>query len=177
MKKFFWLMLLVVFVGTVNAQKIIVNEIDKFTKEEVIQTSFKDLYTRYLLGMQVSDSFSCSLKKSGDTYVMFAKIMTRGIVKYDEDSGIIFLLANGESVRLKTSYTGIASTRIASGYLFETAFILTESDVEKLRSNNVVATRLIYMGEYFDRDLKSEKQKVIAKMFKLIEDAGNKRKK
>ena len=156
-------------IGTVNAQKIITKEVDKFSKLKKIETSMEKLYTKNPMAMGFTNFFSCAIRKVNDSYSMPATILMDDIVKYVEDSGVTFLLSNDETVTLRTNYTGIGSEKFGMGYLFDTSFSLSQSDVDLLKHNNIVSVRISYMGGHFDHDIKSKKQGVVAKMFELVD--------
>lgn len=154
---------------TVNAQKIEFKEVDKFTKNKIVETSMEKLYTKNPMAMGYSNFFSCAIRKVDDDYSMPATILMDDIVKYDENSGVTFLLSNDETVTLRTNYTGIGGEKFGQGYLFNTSFSLSKLDVNLLKHNNIVSVRISYMGGHFDYDIKSKKQDIVAKMFELVD--------
>lgn len=171
MKKLFCLMLMCTFiVNIMNAQKIkVTRTIDKFTKAETIETSVERLYTKNFMASGFTNIFECCIRKINGVYSMPANILMHEIVKYDEKSGVVFLLSNGETVTLRTNYTGIGGEHFGNGYWFRTSFSLLSSDVEKLRNNNIVSVRIMYLGNSFDRDVKSKKQGIVAEMLNLVD--------
>lgn len=168
-QKIFTILFLLSMIGSVNAQKIITKEVDKFSKLKKIETSMEKLYTKNPMAMGFTNFFSCAIRKVNDGYSMPATILMDDIVKYVEDSGVTFLLSNDETVTLRTNYTGIGSEKFGMGYLFDTSFSLSQSDVDLLKHNNIVSVRISYMGGHFDHDIKSKKQGVVAKMFELVD--------
>lgn len=154
---------------TINAQKIEFKEVDKFTKDKIVETSMEKLYTKNPMAMGYSNFFSCAIRKVDDDYSMPATILMDDIVKYDENSGVTFLLSNDETVTLRTNYTGIGGEKFGQGYLFNTSFSLSKLDVNLLKHNNIVSVRISYMGGHFDYDIKSKKQGIVAKMFELVD--------
>lgn len=154
---------------TINAQKIEFKEVDKFTKDKIVETSMEKLYTKNPMAMGYSNFFSCAIRKVDDDYSMPATILMDDIVKYDENSGVTFLFSNDETVTLRTNYTGIGGEKFGQGYLFNTSFSLSKLDVNLLKHNNIVSVRISYMGGHFDYDIKSKKQGIVAKMFELVD--------
>lgn len=175
MKKLLSILLLSAFIVNAQAQKIKTKEVDKFTKSEVIETSTERLYSKNLMGTGFCNIFQCSIRKVDGVYTMPAGILMNDIVKYDENSNVVFLLSNNETITLKTAYTGIGGERFANGYWFYTAFILSPSDVEKLKAYDVESIRVNYMGGCFDRDLKKNKKSIISKMLKLVDSEKSKK--
>lgn len=168
-QKLLGILLLFSVIGVANAQKIKTKEIDKFTKQEVIETSTETLYKKNFMLSGWCNRFECCIRKVNDNYTMPTNILMDDIVKYDENSGITLLLSNNEAIILTTLYTGVGAEKYANGYWFNTSFSLSPSDIEKLKSNDVTSIRVSYMGGNFDRDLKGKKQKVITKMLKLVD--------
>ena len=101
---------------------------------------------------------------------MPANILLKEIEKYDENSGVIFLLDNDETVELKSNFTGIGSKKFDNGYFFETSFTLSNDDVIKLKEHKITNVRIIYMGGHYDRELKSKKQDLVMKCLQLIDE-------
>lgn len=173
MKTIFNILLIFTFTINIHAQKIKTKEVDKFTKSEVIETSTERLYSKNLMGTGFCNIFQCSIRKVDGIYSMPAGILMNDVVKYDENSNIILLLSNNETITLQTAYTGVGAERFANGYWFYTSFILTQSDVEKLKTYEVESIRINYLGGYFDRDLKKNKKNTISEMLKLVDSEEN----
>lgn len=169
-QRFLSILLLFSIVGIANAQSIKTKKIDKFTKQEIIETSKEALYKRNLRLSPWCNIFECSIRKVNDSYTMPANILMGDIVKYTKTDGVTFLLSNDETLTLGTLYTGIGSEKFAGGYWFRTVFPLSSSAVEKLKNNDVISIRVTYLGGSFDRDLKRKKQNIIAKMLKLVDN-------
>jgi chromosome segregation and condensation protein ScpB len=89
--------------------------------------------------------------------------------KYDENSGIVLLLDNGEQLFLETLYTGLGSTMYGSGsFIFSTVFELSNEEVEILKVHKITDIRIKYFGGHYDKSLKSNKQVLIMKMLNLF---------
>lgn len=169
MKKFLiCLSLCVAFINNACAQKLVVNNVDKFSKEVIKETSRETLFSVNFMATGIMYSFDFNIKKAGDVWSMPASIVTKDVVKYDENSGITLLLSNGETVMLKTAYTGIAAKEFGNGHIFDTCFILSSDDIKKLSENNVTDIRISWMDGYYDRQLKAKKQDLIKKMIALF---------
>lgn len=150
------------------AQKIAKREVDKFTKQEIIVTSKETLFSVNYMASGFSHRFEFQIKKVDNIYSMPARILLNDIVKYDEESGISFLLDNEDVVSLLTVYTGISGEKFGNGYWFDTCFLLSEDDVNKLKTHKVVAVRIHYMGGSYDREIKANKQELIMKSLLLF---------
>lgn len=170
MKKIIFLFLLGLVSCSVFAQKIKKKEIDKFTKAEVIETSLETMYSVNLLGAGWCNKFEFQIRRTDGIYTMPANILMNEVVKYTENDGVTFLLDNDDTVDLKTNFTGIGSEAYAKGYWFRTSFLLTESDVEKLKKNKVTAIRINYIDGHYDKDIKENKQDLIQRSLMLFEN-------
>lgn len=169
MKKFFVVILLSFIASGTFAQKIKKSEVDKFTKTKIVETSLESLYSVNFMASGYQYKFDFCIRKTGDSYVMPANILLRDIEKYDESSGVTFLLDNDDTVILKTSYTGIGATKFANGYYFETAFPINDDDVQKLKEHKITNVRINYMGGHYDRELKANKQELVMKCLQLVD--------
>ena len=169
MKKILFSLLLAVITVGVNAQKIKYKEVDKFTKQMKAETSTETLYSVNFMASGYIYQFEFCIKKVEDTYAMPANILLRDIEKYDEDSGVVFLLDNNETITLKTMFTGIGATSFAKGYYFSTCFNLPNDVVKKLKNHKITDVRILYMGGHYDREIKKNKQDLVMRMLKLFD--------
>ena len=169
MKKVMFLML-VCFMSTASyAQKVKKSEVDKFTKTKIVETSMESLYSVNFMASGFIYKFDFCIRKSGDSYVMPANILLKDIEKYDENSGVTFLLDNDETVELTTNFTGIGAEKFGNGYFFETSFNISDNDVQKLREHKITNVRVSYLGGHYDRELKSKKQELVMKCIQLVD--------
>ena len=170
MKKIIVLLTLAMLSTSTYAQKIMKKEIDKFTKAEVVETSLETMYSVNLLGTGWCNKFEFSIRRTDGLYTMLANILMHKVVKYTENDGVIFLLDNDDAITLKTNFTGIGGKAFGKGYWFETSFTLSDDDIEKLKNHKVTAIRINYIDGHYDREIKRNKQELIAKSLKLFED-------
>lgn len=168
MKKLIIFVFLSLICSVSPAQKLVVNKIDKFTKTMEQETNIQTLYSVNFMASGYMYRFAFTLKKTGDKWTMPASILLSDVEKYDEDSGVTFLLSNDETVTLKTLFTGIGLESFANGHQFDTCFQLSEDDIDKLSKNDVISVRINYLGGHYDRDLKDNKRELIKKMIKLF---------
>lgn len=172
MKKLLLVLIGIFTISMASAQKLKVNEVDKFTKSVKKETSHETLYSSGI-PMHISSRFAFSIRKIGENYSMPAFIVLPDMEKYTEDSGVTFLLSNDETVTLYTDYTGIGSEghnpNDSKGYGFSTCFQLSQEAIDKLKNNEIVSVRVNYMGGHYDRDLKKNKQDIVSKCLKLVD--------
>ena len=168
MKKLLLCFLCIFYLGNSYAQKLSINKVDKFSKEVQQETTLETLFSTNLLGTGFVYRFEFSLRKTGDKWNMPANILLKDVEKYDDDSGIILLLSNDETIILKTLYTGIGIKEFGNGHLFETCFSLSDEDISKLSKNDIKAIRIMYLGGSYDKELKGKKQGLVRSMLNLF---------
>ena len=171
MKRFFLIAMFSTFaLSSIYAQKIKVNEVDKFTKSEIIETSSEYLF-RVNYGSGWTHRFDFVLRRVNGAFVMAADIMLPEMVKYTEDDGITILLDNGQTLFLETLYTGISSVNTTgTGYDFSTVFELSQEEVELLKNHKVTDIRIHYLGNSYDKEIKDKKQSLIINMLGLFDN-------
>lgn len=134
------------FIQQVNAQKLSRNEVDKFTKISVKETSWEALsrpFTRVLMQRVKS--------MDGNIYIEFS-ITYSSIFRVDLDDEVIFLLTSGKTVPVKCVRGGIPSytySKYGSHYNLHALYKLTEANINDLLSEKVTDVRL-GMGNEFD---------------------------
>lgn len=159
-------------IPNVFAQKIKTDEVDKFTKSRIVETSMEELCSKKIFTTQYR--LKLKLRKAGENYMFFAEIASPEIEKYDETSGAVLLLENGETVNLITNIVGVGSRRYNFYYLFDTSFNVNQEDIEKLKKNKVTDVRLLIFDTKIDIEVKDKKQDLIQKMLGLIDERLNK---
>lgn len=169
MKKAILSMLLAIVTMGASAQKIKEKTVDKFTQIEKTETSTETLYSVNFMASGYIYQFEFSIRKIGSKYEMPANILLQDMEKYDENSGVMFLLDNNENIFLKTGYTGIGTRPFGKGYYFSTCFSLTDDDIDKLKQHKITDVRILYMGGHYDRELKKNKQDLIMRMLNLFD--------
>jgi hypothetical protein len=161
-----WFLFVLLFFGSNLAfgQKITKNEVDKFTKATVIETSPVKMFNQF--AMIRPYMLKCFIRKYNDEYVMPATLMFDGmnVYKFTEDDGIYLLLENGESIFLQTTYTGLTDKGV-----FSTVYNLSSENLALLRANKVVAIRMTYMGGSYDHDVNEKNQGKIMELLKLVD--------
>lgn len=151
------------------SQKINKDEIDKFTKQRIIETTSEAMYKQNYMASGYTNIFSCAIRKINDTYEMPANILTKEVEKYTNGDGVTFLLDNDETVFLPSSYTGLSGKKYAQGYWFETCYPINSDQAELLKKHKITSIRITYLGGHYDHDVKGKDQNKIIKMFELVD--------
>ena len=160
-------------------QKIARHEVDKFTKQSVIETSSEKIadFNKWKSLITDPSEVVVSIRNVDGAWIMPASIRLDEIQKYTDEDGITLLLENDATIILKTLYTGIGAESVGlsnNRHAFNTAFELTNEDVENLRTNNITAVRVSYLGGHKDFECNKSKGEKVKKMIKLIDDALSK---
>lgn len=163
------LLILISFVGLSGyTQKIKKNEIDKFTKSRIIETSSEKLLN--VFGTFRPHVFNCRLRKVNNSFVLPTTIIfDKESVKITENDGVYFLLDNGESIFLPSSYIGLTDRANS----FDTVFNITDEQANLLKHHKIAAIRITYLGGYYDHDVQEKNQDKIMRMFEIISNAEN----
>lgn len=175
------LLLCMIFALGANSQKIKECKIDKFTKQQIIQTSQEVLINRNKWKGSW-DRVLISLKNVDGSWVMPAFIELKNIEKYDEGSNMVLLLDNEEIISLQSIYTGIGSEECHIGiggvnsnvHGFSTVFRLTPEEIELLRLHKVTDVRITPLGSIYDFEVGKKEQDLIQRMINLIDDKNKK---
>ena len=151
------------------AQKIIKNEVDKYTKNHVITTSKEVLYRNAITGGWMKCSMSQkNMTSSGNTYNILKLHFLRSSVFSISESGYLYLvLDNDESIKIKCLSGGVS--RSSGKYESLTAsYLLTEEQFDKLTEHDVLSMRIDLLDTYIARDLAKKRRPVITRCAKLI---------
>lgn len=172
-------LLLMMFPMVMWGQKIIKNDIDKFTKQVIIETSSEKIadYNKWKSLSPDPSEVLVSIRNVNGTWVMPASIRLDEVQKYTEEDGITLLLENDATIVLKTLYTGIGGESVglsSSKHAFNTAFELIDDDVNNLRTNKIIAVRVNFLGGHKDFECNKSKGEKVMKMIKLIDNALSK---
>ena len=175
MKKLLFLLILIPILG--YGQKIKENKIDKFTGQHVIETTQEGLVKRNKWKNQWQQLL-ISLRYVNGEWVIPSFIELKEIEKYDEDSQLILLLDNNETIILPSLYTGIGSEDCPIGlgginsnvHGFTTVFPLTNDDIDKLRSHLITDVRISPLGHNYDFEVGTKERDLLQRMIKLIDN-------
>ena len=171
------LAMLLLFPMVTMAQRIEKNEIDKFTKQHVVETSQEELIKRNKWKNRW-ERVLVALRNVNGEWVLPAFIELGEIEKYDENSTMSWLLDNGEVVILKSFYTGIGSEDCPIGigginhnvHGFTTVFNLSDADIEMLRKHTISDVRVSPLGKNYDFVVGKDDSDLIMRMIKVVDN-------
>lgn len=84
MKKIYLIFLFTIITLSINAQSIVTNELDKFTKVHKIETTIERLVDKRIMGNTLY-AVRVKIAKLDSTYYMQSLISLPEMVKYDKD--------------------------------------------------------------------------------------------
>ncbi len=177
MKKILFILSLLFCVSALSAQKIKTKEVDKFTKSKIITTSWDRWFRKtHSVSLTYNMGVRCCLKAIDDELFLNAEIYVPVMYYFDEDSGLVLLLDNDETITLNVPEGGIAEKGGGDlsgidGYCFKTVFDLTPELLHVLREHKVLSVRIIAKDKHFDADLKAKSQDYLIRLIKLVEEA------
>lgn len=162
---------------TMVAQKIGKNEVDKFTKQRVIETKQEELIKRNKWKNQWQ-RILISFRNVNGEWVMPTFIELDEIEKYDDGSTITLLLDNGDAIILECLYTGIGAEDCTIGigginphvHGFSTVFNLSTDDVDLLKKHNVTDVRVSPLGKNYDFAVGEKEQSLLMRSISKIDD-------
>lgn len=156
------------------AQKIQKNEIDKFTKQRLVETKMETLakFNKWKSLRADNTRLNIGVRFLNGDWVFPAMIVLDDCEKVTERNGVLFLLDNGETITSTTAYTGIFESSQEPGsslWRFNTVLYVDQNDVPKLKNGKITDIRISVLGRNFDLPVEEGKQDLISRMITLIE--------
>lgn len=156
------------------AQKIEKNEIDKFTKQRLVETKMETLakFNKWKSFKADNTRLNIGVRFCNGEWLFPALIILDDCEKVIEGNGVLFLLDNGETIISTTAYTGIFESSQEPGshlWMFNTVLYIDQDDVDKLRNYKITDIRISVLGKNYDLPVDEGKQDLINRMINLIE--------
>lgn len=157
-------------------QKIAKHEVDKFTKQTIIETSSEKIadFNKWKSLVPDPSEVLVSIRHADGAWRMPASIRLDEVQKYTENDGMTLLLENDSTIILTTLYTGIGAESVGlstSRHAFNTVFELTNEDIDNLRKYKIIAVRVNFLGGHKDFECNKSKGEKVMKMIKLVDNA------
>lgn len=151
-------------------QKIITDEVDAFTKAHLLETSMEKIAQKRDFMGDITARIELSVRSVNGEITIPCNISKTPMIKYDEESGIVFLFENGAIAFLKTMYTGIGSESKSmwGNNWFKTVLTVNSQDLDNLCHQKITAIRLQYFGGHQDFKIKGKESELIIKMMRLV---------
>lgn len=181
MKKHIYCFLTCVVLGvsSVNAQKIKVNEIDKFTKQQIIETSFEKIVSdKNVLGStggRLMKNIWVAFRKVGETEYLRLKWCTNNVLSLSKNADVIFLDDKGNTYTFQNTEFTIAGQGEGTVGAFGSALyglnIYLAGDCSALEGKVITDMRINTTDGYIDFTLNKKAAETISKTYKVFKAA------
>ena len=182
-------LLLAVLIISANAfcQKITKNQIDKFTKKRIIETSFEQIVSeKNVLTLMnqgkgngsIKKSFALSFESVNDSVFLRLKWASDAVVAVATDAKLILLNDKDETFTFKSASYSIAGKGAgATGFYGSAQYGLDlyfYGDVSKLQSQIIKSMRIYTTDGYIDLDINKDKTDLFSKLYALLKEESTK---
>ncbi|MFJ1439278.1 hypothetical protein ACILPE_06030 [Capnocytophaga canimorsus] len=176
MKKLVLFCVVLLNVGT-YAQKIKVNETDKFTKKKMIETSFEKIVSDGSLlgstGGRMMKNVWVAFKAVENDVFLRLKWCSNNVLALSEDADIILLDSEGNTYTFKNSSFTIAGegegTVGAWGSALYGLNIYALGDCSELKDKKITDLRIYTTDGYIDFSIDKKKTDIISETYKVLE--------
>lgn len=165
---------------TTHAQKIKKNEVDKFTKESIIETSFEKIVSDNNAMNKMMGSSSGLLHKNiwvaflkkGDSEYLRLKWSCNDIVALSDDSDIIFLDSDGNTYTFNnTGFTLSGAGEAATGFVGSAIYglnIYAIGDLSEMKNKTMTDLRIHTTDGYIDFKINKKGAEKLLKTYNLF---------
>jgi hypothetical protein len=173
--------LIILCISNVNAQKIKKDQIDKFTKERIIETSFEKIVSdKNLLGStggRLMKNIWIAFHQNGDKTFLRLKWCTNQVLALSEDADIIFLDSDSNTYTFTNSDFTVAGIGEGTVGAFGSALyglnIYMNGDFSLLKDKIITDMRIHTTDGYIDFEINKKASETISKTYKVFENALN----
>jgi len=160
------------------SQKLKVNEVDKFTKQKVLETSFEKIVSDNNLmgstGGRLMKNIWVAIKQVSGTNYLRVKWCTNNVLALGEGAHIILLDKEGATYKFENTSFTVAGVGKGTVGMFGSALygldIYLTGDFEALNGKEITAMRIHTTDGYIDLDLASKAKSIISDEYKLIKE-------
>lgn len=176
MNKVFFIVVLCALSISANAQKIKVNEVDKFTKKQVIETSFEKIVSdKSMLGStggRLMKNIWIAFRKVGDSEYLRLKWCTNNVLALATNADIIFLDDKGNTYTFQNTEFTVAGEGEGTVGAFGSALyglnIYMRGDCSALEDKVITDMRINTTDGYIDFELNKKAAATISKTYKVF---------
>ena len=176
MKKAFLLLIVVVLTSVCFAQKIKVNEVDKFTKKHMIETSFEKIVSDGNImgstGGRLMKNIWVAFEAIDSTTYLRIKWCTNSVLALSEDAKVMLLDKDGNTYTFKNTSFSVSGNGEGTVGMFGSALpglnLYLYGDASKLEGKEINAIRFYTTDGYMDFDIK--KQDIISELYTLLKE-------
>lgn len=186
MKKLFVLLIITTICLSGNAQKIKRNEIDKFTKKQIVETSFEKIVSdknamNKMLGADsggLHKNIWIAFYQNGETSYLRLKWSCNSVLALSGNSDIIFLDSDGNTYTFdNTSFTVAGRGEGATGFVGSAIYgldIYATGDLDALKNKTITDMRIHTTDGYMDFKIDKKASDKITKTYILFESTISK---
>lgn len=172
-------MVAILYVLSANAQKIKTNEVDKFTKKQIIETSFEKIVSdKNMLGStggRLMKNIWIAFRKVGDNEYLRLKWCTNNVLALNENADIILLDKEGNTYTFKNTEFTLSGKGEGTVGAFGSALygldIYMIGDCSALEGKTITDMRINTTEGYIDFELNKKASEKIANTYKIFKDA------
>jgi hypothetical protein len=179
MKRVLLITVIAVFALSSFGQKIKTDEVDKFTKERIVETSFEKIVSDKSplgsTGGRLMKNIWVAFRQVGDVTFLRLKWCTNQVLALSENADIIFLDSDGNTYTFKNTDFTVSGQGEGTVGAFGSALyglnIYMVGDCSVLKDKTITDMRIHLTDGYMDFQLNKKDAKVLADTFALFESA------
>lgn len=158
-----------------NAQKIVENNYDKFTKAHIVTTSYEKVVTNKSLVSSMSSGNNkhvwVSVRSVNGTALLGVKWLCNGVLSVLEDAELMLVDDAGNTHTFKCLQTTVSGKGEGTVGLFGSGLyglnLFYKGDVSALANKKITDMRIYTNDGYFDFPITSNKQDMFSKLYLL----------
>lgn len=142
---------------SIYAQRIERDEVDKYTKAHIKETSW------FILKMRFASQLSCRLKKINDNYRVELSVSYPAAFNVSEGNHIIMLFDDEVTIKLNCVRGGVGHyvySKYASYWNEKLLYEISQSDMKLLTTKSLIGVRIELGGEYDEFEGIKEKNQI-----------------
>jgi len=170
---------LIVLTSGAFAQKIKTNEVDKFTKKKVIETSFEKIVSDNSVlgstGGRLMKNIWIAFRQVGDNEYLRLKWCTNNVIALSENADVIFLDNEGNTYTFKNTGFTVAGQGEGTVGMYGSALyglnIYLTGDCSLLENKNITDMRINTTEGYIDFKIDKKSFEVISMTYQVFKAA------
>lgn len=163
----------------INAQKISINKIDKFTKKRVVETSFERISNSNPTNLNIlTKRVWIAFGKYDDTEYLRLKWCTISVLSINKDAEIIFLDNEGNTYTFKNAEYQISESGKGTAGAFGTGLqgldIFAYGDISSLEGKNITDMRIYTTDGIVDFEINKKASNKISETYQVYKNTISK---
>lgn len=161
------------------AQKIKTNDVDKFTKKQVVETSFEKIVSDNSMlgstGGRLMKNIWIAFRKVGENEYLRLKWCTNNVIALSENADVIFLDGDGNTYTFKNTGFTVAGQGEGTVGMYGSALyglnIYLTGDCSALENKNITDMRINTTDGYIDFKISKNSTETISKTYQVFKSA------